>query len=516
LKFYSSLCGGTGGESGWYIRHYAFNYQVAVELTGDRGPIVQDIVSLPTTLSTDPRDVWIKLTDDNPSGDPAGVSDVSLFYQYDSTTGPWVTQTMTLAEGTDVDGKWTGQLPSANPGQFMYWYIAATDNNGNKTETAVYSYYIFSPTPGNDLIFNNQGALYGEIAYSSYLYFYWGGDPFDIWDASYGGITDELVVNYKTIVEEAGTGPYYDNDDVISAWWSGDKTYIVSGDEWLGARYGWSGDTDVPVGDVAHDILGIAHYYPDINYGEDGDQHGISRFKPVAGDAVTGGLATFLSDESISLNYDPDYETGASNWLDGVDPVSSYSVAITAFAGVVDSASAADPTTDEYNVMIYGQAGNGGRSAFLAFDAISLNTAPDYHWVGASWFKVNISSTDTVMPEDASPLISAYEYLKGITSVDEEVQVPSKFALKGNYPNPFNPSTNIAFTMDYTSKVTLKVYSLLGEEVATINGGLLNPGRHEITWNGVDNLGNAVSSGVYIYRIEAGNKALTGKMMLLK
>jgi len=377
------------------------------------------------------------------------------------------------------------------------------------------SYLIFLATAGNDLIFNNQGALYGTIAYSSYLYFYWGGVPFDIWDASYGGIVDELVSEYSTIVELAGTGPYYNNDAEISNWWGGDKTYIVAGDEWLGVRNGWV-NTTYAAGDFQYDILGIAADYNDVNYMASGDQSGISRL--VAGsDGYASSLAGFVAD-SLFVNYNPEYETGGSNWLDGVDPAPGYTIDMIGYAdGVLDSATQTDVSAfTEYNVMIHGQAGNGGKSAFLAFDPVALNTVPSYHWVGASWYMVNLVG-DPVMPADASPLIQAYESLAAITGIEDDVVgTPNAFSLKGNYPNPFNPITNIAFNLDVRSDVTVTVYSLLGEEVAKIHNGLMQPGLQTVAWNGMDSHGTQVASGVYIYRIEAQDRALTGKMMLLK
>ena len=104
----------------------------------------------------------------------------------------------------------------------------------------------------------------------------------------------------------------------------------------------------------------------------------------------------------------------------------------------------------------------------------------------------------------------------GLVHTNIEIAMPNRFELKGNYPNPFNPSTSIAYSIDLNSNVNVTVYSLLGEEIATLLAGDITPGTHEVRWNGVDNAGEAVASGVYIYRVEANNQALTGKMMLLK
>jgi len=225
-------------------------------------------------------------------------------------------------------------------------------------------------------------------------------------------------------------------------------------------------------------------------------------------------LAGFVAD-SLFVDYNPGYETGGSNWLDGVDAMAGFTVDMTGYGGVLDSAGNPD-MTDTYNVMIHGQQGNGGKSAFLAFDPVALNTVPSYYWVGASYYW-NVLAGAVACPTDASPLIQAYEGLAAASSVDDEVVGnPNAFSLKGNYPNPFNPITNIAFNLDVRSDVTVTVYSLLGEEVATVHNGILQSGLQSIKWNGLDSRGTQVASGVYIYRIEAQNRALTGKMMLLK
>jgi len=506
MKYYAGAadggadCGGTGGETGWYIRGWCFNFQLAASLTGDRGPVFESITAPVTTLSTDAQTVSCVATDDNPSGGDAGVAAVTLSYQLDSLTA--TVNTVSMTDGGD--GSWSGDIPGQAAGTFIYWSLTATDVGGLSTSSNPYSYFIFTATAGNDLIFNNQGMLYGNLLYSSYLYFYWGGTGFDLWDATYGGMTDELTAAYSTIVELAGTGPVYNNDAEVDAWFGGGKTYIVSSDEWLGARTGWANTTYGP-GDLAYDVLGIAADYNDINYAASGDQGGISRLMAGA-DGFASDLAAFLAD-SLSLNYDPAYETGGSNWLDGVDPATGYTVDMTAYSLVLDSTGAVAYGAEEYNVMIHGQAGNGGKSAFLAFDVVALNTVPSYYWVGAADY--------ALYDAGVSPLVQAYEGLAAIASIDDEV-VPNAFSLKGNYPNPFNPSTNIAFNLDVRSDVTVTVYSLLGAEVATLHNGIMQPGLQSVKWNGNDSHGAQVASGVYVYRVEAQDRALTGKMMLLK
>ncbi len=89
-------------------------------------------------------------------------------------------------------------------------------------------------------------------------------------------------------------------------------------------------------------------------------------------------------------------------------------------------------------------------------------------------------------------------------------------ALKGNYPNPFNPETTISYSVEKAGKVTLEVFNILGQKVKTLVNDSRNAGNHNVVWNGKDDAGRAVSSGVYFYRMKNGNYSKTNKMILMK
>ena len=104
-----------------------------------------------------------------------------------------------------------------------------------------------------------------------------------------------------------------------------------------------------------------------------------------------------------------------------------------------------------------------------------------------------------------------------ITSVGgKDDIIPTKFEVEQNYPNPFNPSTTIKFSLPQTEYVTIKVYNILGKEIAVLANGQFNAGGHSIIWNGKDSNGVNVASGIYLYRVVAGNNRITKKMLLLK
>ncbi|MEM1271003.1 MAG: T9SS type A sorting domain-containing protein [Bacteroidota bacterium] len=103
------------------------------------------------------------------------------------------------------------------------------------------------------------------------------------------------------------------------------------------------------------------------------------------------------------------------------------------------------------------------------------------------------------------------------TGVSTEADgVPDRFQLHGNYPNPFNPSTTIAFDVPETTTLTLSVYDALGRRVATLADGPYAPGRYEIAWTARSDRGGELPSGLYLYRIETAGFAETRSMSLVR
>lgn len=94
--------------------------------------------------------------------------------------------------------------------------------------------------------------------------------------------------------------------------------------------------------------------------------------------------------------------------------------------------------------------------------------------------------------------------------------LPSGFALQQNYPNPFNPTTSIQFTVPRASHVTLEIFNVLGQKVATLADGPSSVGDHTVVWDGTGDRATPVSSGVYLYRLQAGDFIRTRKMVLVK
>jgi aminopeptidase N len=159
----------------------------------------------------------------------------------------------------------------------------------------------------------------------------------------------------------------------------------------------------------------------------------------------------------------------------------------------------------------------------------AVNNNPSYYTMPVQ-VKINTSLGDTTVTlfNDAQtqnfqfevigePLSIVFDpgnwILKNTTTVTEvdDFNAPLQFRLEQNYPNPFNPSTSIEYSIPQSGQVTLKVYDVLGNEVATLVNGQNDSGNHKVEFNASN-----LNSGVYFYKIESGNFIETKKMILLK
>lgn len=118
--------------------------------------------------------------------------------------------------------------------------------------------------------------------------------------------------------------------------------------------------------------------------------------------------------------------------------------------------------------------------------------------------------------EDLQPIIVPGGLYYQTVGLDEDGDLPHEFALLQNYPNPFNMTTDIAFTLPEHSNVSLEIYDVLGRKIINLLSGNLDAGRYTVSWDGNDESGDAVSSGMYFYTLKVGDGNITKKMVLLK
>lgn len=434
-------------------------------------PQISGVAGPSGTVLAGPYDVAATIVDAD--GDAITAS---LMWSADGDT--WNTVAMT-ANGSD----YAAQIPNVTESGFYYWYISAEAAGETTTYPGADSdpmmFERFAPSALALVNFNG-----GEYAGYPGEYYFDSAPPFDfdVWEKE---LSPELASAYISIFEINTSGPNWDNRDVITAWLAeGPKNYFLAGDEWFGALSNWT-DMDFATGDFEYDVLGVAHSYNDINASSSGP----TAIEAVPGNVLSGGMYTTHTAVPDTLMYDPYYEIGVANWLDGVEPVNTGDVCMTTF-GLSPVAIGVNHAVGDDKIV------------FLGFDPLSIDVrSPSYVWYG--------NSADALQN-------TALDYF-GIVSVgDEGAKLPTDFALAQNYPNPFNPTTTVAFSVPSASNITIAVYNLLGQKVVDLVNSSYQPGKYNVNWNGTDAAGKAVSSGVYFYRMTADGFTAQHKMLYLK
>ncbi len=157
------------------------------------------------------------------------------------------------------------------------------------------------------------------------------------------------------------------------------------------------------------------------------------------------------------------------------------------------------PLAEEYSYEI--------ASGVTNIYSISYAAGSSVHEINS---EITILTNDADLPEITIPL-----HLKATVANSDQIN-PAITALKGNYPNPFNPSTSIRFSLKEAGPVKLNIYNVRGQLVKSLVNTDLPSGNHQIFWNGKDERGAAVASGIYLYRMESKAYKATSKMMLMK
>ncbi|MGO9481795.1 MAG: T9SS type A sorting domain-containing protein, partial [Candidatus Kryptoniota bacterium] len=139
-----------------------------------------------------------------------------------------------------------------------------------------------------------------------------------------------------------------------------------------------------------------------------------------------------------------------------------------------------------------------------------LNTGQSLPILGISSIYINDSSIFVGISQEGGIWRAPLSQVTGIDQPEVPV-VPAVIQLKQNYPNPFNPTTTINYSIPMRSQVTLKVYNILGEKVATLVDAVQSAGDHSVNFNA-----SRLASGVYLYQLIYGNYPTTRKMVVIK
>jgi hypothetical protein len=126
------------------------------------------------------------------------------------------------------------------------------------------------------------------------------------------------------------------------------------------------------------------------------------------------------------------------------------------------------------------------------------------------------SHPNSLANQDVAPLFMDFMVEAATPSTSPVRSLASVMALQQNFPNPFNPSTEVSFTLENDSHAVLDIFDIRGKQVLRLADELFTAGMHHLTWNGTDEHGSPVSSGLYFYRLETLQGTLTRKMTLVQ
>ncbi len=155
-------------------------------------------------------------------------------------------------------------------------------------------------------------------------------------------------------------------------------------------------------------------------------------------------------------------------------------------------------------------------SVLIPYMAFLENTFEQIPMLPAATVRFSVKATDgidtvNITGEDRVVYVNRYDYLS-----TDDIAAPTDYALHDNYPNPFNPTTQIRFDMPIMGDVRLTIYNMLGQKVKEYQMNGLPVGYHTLTWNATNNLGDPVSAGIYFYQLQTKTFTKTKRMVLLK
>jgi hypothetical protein len=215
------------------------------------------------------------------------------------------------------------------------------------------------------------------------------------------------------------------------------------------------------------------------------------------------------NDVSVLLNSGDGTFAAAAHYGTGANPWSVFSADMDEDGD--NDLLTANYASDNVSVLM-----NNGDGTFET--AVKYGTGNGPHSVFAADFDAD-GDNDLAVANELSDNVSILQNLTNdVTSVDDGAgaRLPDEFRLEQNYPNPFNPATSIAYSLDARAHVTIDIYNVLGRKVRTLINDTQPAGSYQVVWDGTDQTGRAVATGLYLYRLQIGERAATKKMILLK
>ncbi|MCG8608862.1 tandem-95 repeat protein, partial [bacterium] len=254
---------------------------------------------------------------------------------------------------------------------------------------------------------------------------------------------------------------------------------------------------------------------------------------PVANDVVTASLSSAPKNAAISVSRYSGIDaanpmgsiiSGNTRGLDGVcsrgsdKDVYSFNFANTQDGAVVFAAVGMRNKTHTpggtFRELVEISQGGGGSGAGLAVMDSLMQTAGPIEVAGS--FNDDVDWALIAVELRPPSRLSKSTVTRERSISDNNVAIPSSFELGQNFPNPFNPTTTISFSVPKTSELNLAIYNMRGQRVRLLVSGSVKAGRHRITWDGRNDQERKVASGIYVYRLETKNFTAQRKLILAK
>ena len=454
---------------GWVYHHYGSNvdssaykleplYMSDIEF-GAGPPTISDASRTPCTPGpSDAVEVSAEIIDNS------AVASAEIMYSVDG--GAY--QSVTMSVGTD--DTWTGTIPATGTdGARVNYYISATDDGTDQDEpkTSTFPY---------DIDENQFGYVSkdGDLSIEDIQFTDWGsGDsPYDDCEVTITGIVTADTAQYNS-----GYGAYAVQSG--SAQWSG----IIFD--------GWD-DTELSKGDEVTITGTVEEYDPEWHFKYDNNTK-IINVSVVTVNSTGNSLAAMnVSTEDLEQD---------------ADEVESYEGCLVTVSGVTVSA------VNAYDWSIVDDSG-----VECLIDDDMANMAADNYMSDLAEGTTLASVTGIFNFSYGTYKIQIRDLADlGQLGIDGDFAgVAREFALYPNYPNPFNPETRIRFQLAENSNVRLMIYDVLGRKVRTLVSDRMDAGHHVLNWDGLNDAGTDVASGMYVYRIKAGDFIAHRKMLLVR
>jgi hypothetical protein len=492
-----SWFGGPWTDNLWggYSSSIPLEYMMRVAVTYPFGasPSVGGLTILPETYQGN-QDFTVSAT----ITDESAITEARLWWNVNDPSVPGVEQSveMTADEGDVYTGVFN---PSAGIGDTVYYFVSATDDDENTTVVNPLSpnnFSVIEPlNPDAEILLVLDNAF---IDPADWYDFDWEvilstlGYTYETWDVGAMRGIDRFTTNYGwsdgIVVAAWGVSVIptrsYDamTDPFASYLNAGGNLFFTDQDYFFG-----NGEVAEPTfvsGDFAFDFFSLSG-------GANDPGDGVGPDTMIIG--AEGDITDFMSGDFVPMRPD-DWVEGA-NWTDYI---------------TLDAADFI--MTSETGEDVGGKYDNGTfKTVYYAFPVEAMND------VTTGWSDSTMGAWDANF---VTLLQNSFEWLGFEPSAsaidDEQGIVVERFSLEQNYPNPFNPTTEIAFRLARAVDVDLAVYSITGQKVRTLANGYHKAGKHSVTWNGLNDSGNRVASGVYFYSIEAGDFTAFKKMVLIK